>query len=224
MWGKKIEYKHKWMCSVVVEEVTREKELQVRIPPVRSARKMQRLATWAERAGGWAVGSLPNQNNYFAVFKISFFVFLKKYLPSVFWHRAKSLCRVPEKQHTPLCRCLYAVGALSCVTHHKDFAVWISAFAMCLWDMANYAISVVYVSHLAIEPSCPGGPLSFCSNARLIWHFRFLDGFYNAVWGLRDLLLSLKSWSNGLKCHLLLLFGIIWMIWSVDSHGCLLWD
>ena len=48
-----------------------------------------------------------------------------------------AVCGVLAHGKVALCRPLYAVRGLSCVTHGKYFAVCKPAFAVCLWHTAN---------------------------------------------------------------------------------------
>ena len=142
-----MKYRYKWVCMQWQRRLHVRRRSRVRILPARSAWKMMRLVQ-NDRAVARQWGLPRIKIIFFAVFKISFFVFIKNYLPCVLWNTTKSLSCVRETTHNKeaLCQCLYAVSALPCVTHGKGFTVWISAFAVCLWHTAIHAIPVVHVT------------------------------------------------------------------------------
>ena len=88
-----------------------------------------------------------------ATFSSSFLFLSKNFAECREIHTANCLPCVRYLAHDKedLCRPMYAVGTLPCVTHGKSFAVREPAFAVCLWHTANVLFPVVTLRNIAAD-------------------------------------------------------------------------
>jgi len=122
-----MEYRHKWECDAVVDEVTCEREVMgLNLVGHVARKKCRNLRLGMEMGGQWPVGPSPIKKTFCYFFGFFCCLYIAFAMGQSSTRQGFAVCPKKGSRQSWFCRRLFVVCCLPCAIHDKEFAV-------CIW-------------------------------------------------------------------------------------------